>query len=56
MLLFGDGVVAALGPRIASKKSPKSHQPSLECAKALDRFVSVLGAGGIIFTFGSGMW
>lgn len=56
MLFFGDGVVSALGPRITSEESPKSHQASLEGAEALDRFISVLGTGGIVFTLGSGMW
>ena len=56
MLFFRDGVVTALGPRVTSEKSPNSHQASLQRAEALDRFIGVLGTGGIILTSGSGTW
>lgn len=56
MLFFGDGIVAAPGPRITSQNSPQSHKAAFKSAEALYRLIGILGAGGKIFTFGSGMW
>lgn len=52
MRFFGDGVVAALGPRITSQDPPQSHKTALQGAEALDRFIGILGTGGIILTLG----
>ena len=49
-VLFGDGVVAALRPRITSEYPPYSHQGALQRAVGLDRFVGIVGTGGIILT------
>lgn len=52
---FGDGVVAALRPRITSEYSPHSHEEPLKGAVDLDRLVGILGAGGKILAFRSGV-
>ena len=55
MCFVGDGVIAALGPRITTQNSPQPHEAAFESAEALDRFVGILGAGRIILTLGSGV-
>lgn len=52
MPLFGDGVVAALRPRVASEYPPQAHKASLKSAEALYRLIGVLGAGGKILALG----
>ena len=55
MSLLGDGVVAALGPRITSENPPHAHEKSLESAVNLDRLIGILGTGGIILALGTGV-